>query len=220
MYLAIHNQPFHKHLTRISPSFVGKSSRPTMDGKPADSPSVRPGTGKGKTSIHIPFGTARQEGVFARPAAAWAAQRKQSIHRKSLFISSVGAASSSDVMSLRNTNTKLLSSGKHPAWSQRNRAQNTTGGKSRVALPNSSRAPGKAQVGGGLLEFALLWVPLLRVTTGWLPEQRKRLGMGWTEKGVGKNPRNTKPNSKLYSANQFFDQKIQNRENHKVQKLF
>lgn len=29
------------------------------------------------------------------------------------------------------------------------------------------------------------------------------------------NPRNTKPNSKLYSANQFVDQKIQNRENHK-----
>lgn len=89
-----------------------------------------------------------------------------------------------------------------------------------MALPNSSRAPGEARGGGGLLEFALLRVPLLRTATGWLPEQRKRLGMGWTEKGVGKNPRNTKPNSKLYSANQFFDQKIQNRENHKVQKLF
>jgi len=59
-------------------------------------------------------------------------------------------------------------------------------------------------VESGLLEFALLWVPLLITVTGWLPEQRKRLGTGWTEKGVGKNPRNTKPNSKLYSANQFF----------------
>lgn len=49
-----------------------------------------------------------------------------------------------------------------------------------------------------------LWVPFL-ITVDWLPEQRKRLGMGLTEKGVGKNPRNTKPNSKLYSANQFFD---------------
>lgn len=42
----------------------------------------------------------------------------------------------------------------------------------------------------------------------WLPEQRKRLGLGWTEKGVGKNPRNTKPNSKLYSANQFLIKKF------------
>lgn len=125
MYLAIHNEPFHKHLTRISPSFVGKSSHPTMDGKPADSPSVRPGTGKGNTSIHIPFGTARQEGVFARPAAAWAAQRKQSIHRKRLFVFSVGAASSADVTSLRNTDIKFLSGGKHPAWSQRNCAHTT-----------------------------------------------------------------------------------------------
>jgi len=76
--LAIHNQPFHKYLTRIGLSFVLKSSRP-MDGKPADSLRVRPGTGKGNTSTHIPFGIARQNGVFARPAAAWAAQRKQSI---------------------------------------------------------------------------------------------------------------------------------------------
>lgn len=43
---------------------------------------------------------------------------------------------------------------------------------------------------------------------------------GVNKKGSEENPRKTKPNSKLYSAYQFFDQKIQNRGNHKVQKLF
>lgn len=64
-----------------------------------------------------------------------------------------------------------------------------------------------------------LQTPLL-ITVDQLPKQRKKLGMGMAEKEVGKNSRNMKPNSKLYSANQFFDQKFQNRENHEVQKLF
>lgn len=38
------------------------------------------------TQIHTPFVTARQKGVLARPAATWAAQRKQSVHQKGLFI--------------------------------------------------------------------------------------------------------------------------------------
>lgn len=92
-----------------------------MDGKAADSLRVRPGTGKGNTSIHIPFGIARQNGVFARPAAAWAAQRKQSIQQKRLFVFFVGVDSSSDVMSLNyNRTTKLLSDGKHTAQPHRN----------------------------------------------------------------------------------------------------
>jgi hypothetical protein len=41
-----------------------------------------------------------------------------------------------------------------------------------------------------------LQIPFL-TSVGWLPEQRKTLGMGLTEKGAGTNPRNTKPNSKL-----------------------
>lgn len=88
-----------------------------------------------------------------------------------------------------------------------------------MTLPNSSDPLGTAWSESRLQELAPLRVPLC-ITVDWLPEQRKRLGTGITEKGMGKNPRNMKPNSKLYSANQFFDQKIQNRENHKVQKLF
>ena len=67
----------------------------------------------------------------------------------------------------------------------------------------------------------LLQTPLLLlITVGWMLEQRKRLGMGAVRKrGRGKTPgiRSQTPNYILIS---FLDQKIQNRENHKVQKLF
>jgi hypothetical protein len=87
----------HKCLTRNSLPFVLKSSHPT-NVKQAGSLRVRQGTGREHT-IHTPFVTAGQKGVFARPAATPAAQRKQSIHGKRLFIFLVGV-DSSDITSL------------------------------------------------------------------------------------------------------------------------
>lgn len=46
LYLAIHHQPFHKRLTRISLPFGLKSSHP-RDGKQADSLRVKQGIEKG-----------------------------------------------------------------------------------------------------------------------------------------------------------------------------
>lgn len=121
-----------------------------------------------------------------------------------------------------NRTSKLPSKGTHAAQSHRNRAPATHSaeeGRAEVALPNSSHPPGTAQPESGSWSCLPLRVPLL-TTVDWLPKRGKKLGMGMTENRVGKNSRNMKPNSKLYSANQFFDQKFQNRENHKVQKLF
>lgn len=136
--------------------------------KPADSLRVRPGTGKGNTTVHIPFGTARQNGMFVRPAAAWAAQRKQSIRQKKLFIFFIGVDSSSDVTSLRNKRTtKLLSDGEHTAQSHQELCTNQTMlRKSQSSSTESSGAPDEAWVESGLLEFTLLWVPLLIMVTG------------------------------------------------------
>lgn len=159
--------------------------------------------------------------MFVRPATAWAAQRKQSIHQEKLFIFFVGVDRSSDTVSLGKkkrdhqtpfqwethclvpqelcTNQTMLSKGLRRLYQFRCTWRSSAG----KWTPGVCSAVGPTPRHGDRL-----------------PEQRKRLGLGWAEKGVGKNPRNTKPNSKLYSANQFFDQKIQSRENHKVQKLF
>lgn len=65
--------------------------------------------------------------MFARPATAWAAQRKQSIRQKQLFIFFTGVDSSSDVTSLRNKRTtKLLSNGEHTAQSYQELCTNQT----------------------------------------------------------------------------------------------
>lgn len=62
---------------------------------------------------------------------------------------------------------------------------------------------------------------LLLITVGWLLEQSKKPGVEADRKrGRGKTPgiRSQTPNYILLIS--FLDQKIQNRENHKVQKLF
>lgn len=127
---------------------------------------------------------------------------------------------SSDIPS-KNRTSKLLSKGTHTA-----RAAGTVHppksaeeGRAELPPPSSSGPLGRAQSESSVLQSSPCTVSLL-ITMGRPPKWRTKRGMGMTEKEVGKNPRNTKPNSKLCSANQFFDQKIQNRENHKVQKLF
>lgn len=160
--------------------------------------------------------------MCARPAVTWAAQNRQSIHQRRLFVFFAGVDRSSAIMSQSNNRTsKLPSKGKYAAQSHRNQAPTTALRKEgprwlyqtvQIHLVQLSRRADSRSC-------LPLRVPLLTMVD-WLPKWRKKLGMGMTENRVGKNSRNMKPNSKLYSANQFFDQKFQNRENHKVQKLF
>lgn len=135
----------------------------------------------------------------------------------------VGADWSSAIMSQSNNRTsKLPSKGKYAAQSHRNGAPTTALRKEGLRWLDRTVQIHLVQQ---LIRKADSWsclplqVPLLTMVD-WLPKGRKKLGMGMSENRVGKNSRNMKPNSKLYSANQFFDQKFQNRENHKVQKLF
>lgn len=151
--LAIANQPLCKYLTRISLSFVLKSWRGPRDGKNGRFPEGQTRDRERDTSIHIPFGIARQKGVFARPATAWAARRKQSICQKRLFGFFDGVDSSSDVItSLRNNRTEDTRPSPTGTVHQPHDAE----AGAEVALRNSSGAPGEARVESRLLEFALL----------------------------------------------------------------
>ena len=79
-------------------------------------------------------------------------------------------------------------------------------GRAEVSLPNSLGPLGEAWPESGLLEFAFAAdpAPYHGGLDAWAEEEARHGGCQKT--GVGKNPRNTKPNSKLYS-NQFFGSK-------------
>lgn len=111
---------------------------------------------KENTEIRIPFVMARQTGVCARPAVIWAAQKRQSIHQRRLFMFFVGVDWSSDIMSQSNNRTsKRPSKGKYTTQSHRNWAPTSAEeGRAKVALPNSSDPLGTAQPESGLLELS------------------------------------------------------------------
>ena len=84
---------------------------------------------------------------------------------------------------------------------------NAEEGRAEASLPNSPGPLGEARPESGLLELASAAdpAPSHGGLAAWGEEGAK--GGGWQKTKAGKNPRNTKPNSKLYSANQFFGSK-------------
>lgn len=86
LYLAIHAQPFHKCLTRISLPFVLKSSHPMME-KAGKFPEGQAGVGKGTHKNPHSLGDGKAERCLPDQLGQ---QRKQSTQRGRLFAFFVG----------------------------------------------------------------------------------------------------------------------------------
>lgn len=210
------NQPFLSAWQEQS-SFGLKSAH--LGGKAGQFPEGQTRDKKENTEIRVPFVRARRKGVCGQTGSALGSSEEAKHPPEALPVLCRGwwKLSYNQPEWQQDQQTSFQRRTRCPVPQTPGTSHTQRRGR-KVALPNSSHPRGTAQPESGSWRLPL-WAPLL-TTVDWLPKRRKKLGMGMTENRVGRTPGiwSQTPNYILLIS--FFDQKFQNRENHKVQKLF
>lgn len=159
--------------------------------------------GKGNTQTLIPFMMARQKGMFARPAVTWAVQGSKVSTREEALRFLCRGHRSSDILTQQQTSFQWKTYCPVPQKLLRNQVT------LRKARQRGSTKQSDSLVKLGWKADSWSLLPLCHTPhhgglAAWAEEEARD---GAERKGMGKNPKKVKPNSKLYSANQFFDQK-------------